>query len=83
MISSQASLKLDHTYHNTIGNSTLGKYVIIIPRFDSGMIEEWNIFVDLVQKVLVGQNITTGSPMHKCMELVLKDDSKVKFMQQA
>ena len=47
------------------------------------MPEEWIIFLDLVQKALVGQNITTGSPMYKCMERVLKGDAKAEFTQQA
>ena len=45
--------------------------------------EEWIIFVDLVQKNLEGQNVTTGPPMYKCMERVLRVDAKGKFLQQA
>ena len=67
-----ASEYIDHTYHNTPGDTTSGKYVIKIPRFDSGTPEEWIIFVDLVQKSLVGQNVTTGPPMYECMERVLQ-----------
>ena len=55
---------IDHTRHNTPGDSTSGKYVIKIPRLDSGTPEEWIVFVDLVQKALVGQNVTTGPPMY-------------------
>ena len=55
-----ASVYIDHTCHNTPSDTTSGKYVIKIPRFDSGAPEEWIIFVDLVQKSLVGQNVTTG-----------------------
>ena len=47
------------------------------------MPEEWIIFMYLVQKALVGQNVNTGSPMHKCMERVLKGDAKTEFTQQA
>ena len=54
-----------------------------IPRFDSGTPEEWNIFMEFVQKCLQGQNVTTGSPMYKCVERVLKGDSKAKFLQKA
>ena len=39
---------IDHTCHNTPGNSPSGKYMIKIPRFDSGIPEECIIFVDLV-----------------------------------
>ena len=74
---------IDHTYHTTTGDSASGKYVIKIRRFDSGTSEEWIIFVDLVQKSHVGQNITTGPPMYKCIERVLKGDTKAKFTQQA
>ena len=69
--------------HYTPRDTTSGKYVIKIPRFDSGTPEEWIIFVDLVQKSLVGQNVTTGPPMYKCMERVLKGDTKAEFLQQA
>ena len=51
--------------HNNPDNSTSGKYVIEIPRFDSGKPGEWIIFVDLVQKALVGQNVITDPPMYK------------------
>ena len=39
--------------------------------------------MELVQKALVGQNVTTGPPMYKHMERVLKGDAKAKFTQQA
>ena len=74
---------IDHISHNTPGDSTSGKYVIKIPRFDSCTPEEWIISMDLVQKVLVGQNITTGSPIYTCIEKVLKSDAKEYFTQQA
>ena len=74
---------IDHTYHNTSGDTTSGKYIIKIPWFDSGTPEEWIIFVDLVQKSLIGQNVTTGPPMYKCMERVLKGDTKAEFLQKA
>ena len=31
----------------------------------------------------MGQNITNGTPMYKCMERVRKSDSKAVFLQQA
>ena len=57
--------------------------MIKIPRFDSGTPEKWIIFVDLVQKALVGQNITTGPSIYKYMESVLKGDAKAEFTHQA
>ena len=39
--------------------------------------------MDLVQKSLVGQNVTTGPPMYECMERVLTGDAKAEFLQQA
>ena len=33
------SKSIDHTCHNVSGNSTSGKFVIKIPRFDSGTLE--------------------------------------------
>ena len=39
--------------------------------------------MDLVQKVLVGQNVATGPSMHKFMERLLKGDTKPEFTQQA
>ena len=56
--------------------------MIEIPRFDSGTPEEWVFFMDLVQKASVGQNVTTGSLMYKCMERVMKGDAKTKFTEQ-
>ena len=38
--------------HNTPRDSTSGKYVITIPKFDLDTPEEWIIFQDLVQKSL-------------------------------
>ena len=77
----ESSEYIDHTCHNTPGDSTLGKYVIKIPKFDSSTPKEWIIFVDLVQKASVGQNVTTGPPIYKCMERVLKSDAKAEFTQ--
>ena len=62
---------IKHRRHNTPGGTASGKHIIKIPRFNSGTPNEWIIFVDLLQKSLVGQNVTTGSPMYKCMERVL------------
>ena len=74
---------VDHTCHNTPGDTAPGKYIIKIPRFDSDTPEEWIIFADLVQKRLVGQNITTDPPMYAYMERVLEGDAKAEFLQQA
>ena len=71
---------IDYTCHNTPKDTTAGKYIIKIPRFDSGTPEEWIIFLDLVQK---SQNVTTGQPMYKCMERVLTSDAKAESTQQA
>ena len=79
----EASEYIDHMCHNTPRDNTSGKYIIKISRFDSGTPDEWIIFVDLVQKSLVGQNDTTGPPMYKCMERVLKGDTKAECLQQA
>ena len=74
---------IHHRCLNTPGESTSGKYMIKIPRFNSGTPEECIIFVYLVQKALVGYNVTTGSPMHKLMERVLKGDAIAELTQQA
>ena len=57
-------------------------YIIIILRIDSGTSEKRVIFADLVQKALVEQNDITDAHMYKCMERVLKCDTKAKFIQQ-
>ena len=57
--------------------------MITIPIFDLGTSEERIIFVDLVQKALVGQNATTGSPTYKCMKKVLKGEAKTKLTKRA
>ena len=77
----EPSKYIGQTCHNTPGNSAPGKYVIKIPRFDSCMPKEWIVFVDLVQKALVQQNVTTGPPTYKCMVRVLKGDAKAEFTQ--
>ena len=59
----QASEYIDHTCHNIPGNIVSEKYVIKISIFDSSAPEEWIIFMYLVQKSLVGQNITSGPTM--------------------
>ena len=79
----EPSKYVEYTCYNTLGDSTSGKYVIKMPRFDSGTLEEWIIFMDLVQKALVGQNVTNDPPMYKYMEWVLKGDAKAEFTQQA
>ena len=61
-----ASEYIDYTCHNTPRDTTSGKYGIKILRFDSGTPEEWIIFVDLVQKRLVGQGVST---VHPCMSV--------------
>ena len=74
---------IDHTCHNTPEDTTSGEYNIQILRFDSGTPEEWIIFVGLVQKSLVGLNVTTGPPMYKCIKRVQKGDAKAEFLLQA
>ena len=44
----EASEYIDHTCHNTSGDSNSGKYIIKIARFDSVTPEDWIIFIDLV-----------------------------------
>ena len=62
---------IDHTCHNTLGVSNSGYQTTKIPRFNSDIPEEWIIFVDLVQKALLEQNVTTDPPMTESMEIVL------------
>ena len=38
--------------------------------------------MELVQKSIVGQNVTMVPPMYECMERVLTGDAKVEFWQQ-
>ena len=45
---------IDHMCHNTSRDTTSGNYIIKIPKFDSGTLEEWIIVMDLVKKSLVG-----------------------------
>ena len=71
---------IDCTCHNTPVDSTPGKYIIKIPRFGSGTPEEWIIVMDLVQKSLVEQNVTTGPPMYEGVERVLTGDTKAEFV---
>ena len=57
--------------------------LINIARFNSVTPKELIIFVDLIQKASVGQHVTTGSTLYRCMERVLKCGDKAKFSQQA
>ena len=61
-----ASEYVDHTCHNTSRETTSGKYVIKIPRFDYGTPEVWIISVEC----LIVQNDTTGSPKYTKAELL-------------
>ena len=54
---------------------------IKVPRFDSDTPEEWIIFVDLIQKAFVGQNVTTDPSIYKCIEKVLKGDVKAECIE--
>merc|ERR1711966_427836 len=68
---------------NTPGDSTTGKYVIKVPIYDSGHPEEWIIFTELVNKCLVGQDITTGPQMYQLVQRVLQGYAKAQFDTQA
>ena len=59
---------IDYTCHNTPGDATSGKYAIKVPVYDSGHPEEWINFVELVNKCLIGQNITTGPAMYSVVQ---------------
>ena len=72
---------IDHTRHNTPSNSSLGKYIIKIPRFDSGSPGEENFFMDLVQKALVGQNVSSRYRMFQPMRTPTKIPQKTKSPQ--
>ena len=78
-----ASDYIDHRCHNTRRDTTSGKHIIKIPRFNFSTPEEWIIFMYPVQKSLVEQNVTTGPPMYKCIERLLKGDAKDNFLQNA
>ena len=39
--------------------------------------------MDLVQKSLVGQNITIVLPMYECIKRILTGDAKAEFFQEA
>ena len=70
-------------FHNTLKDTTSGKYIIKISWIYSDTPEEWIIFLNLLQKSPVGQNVTIGPSMYKCMERVLKENAKAEFLQQA
>ena len=70
---------IDHTCHNKSGDATSGKYVIKVPVYDSGHPKEWINFVEVVNKCLIGQNITTGPTMYSVVQRVLEGDAKAQF----
>ena len=57
---------IDHKCQNTPRDTTSGKYVIKIPRYNSGTPEDW---------------IISGLPKYKWMERVLKGDAKAEFLE--
>ena len=66
---------INHTCHDTPKAKVCG-------RFDSGTPEEWMIFVDLILKSFIGQNVTTGPPFYKQVERMMTGDAKAEFLQQ-
>ena len=72
----------NHTCHYTPRDTTSDKHVIKISRFYSGTPEKCIIFLDLSEEPC-RTKYTTGPPIHKCMEGVLKGDAKAEFLQQA
>ena len=70
---------IEHTCYNTPGDNKTGKYVIQVPIYDSGHPEEWINFVELVNKCIIGQNITTGPQMYQLAVRVLQGDAKAQF----
>ena len=54
-------------------------YELAVPYFRSGMPEEWLLFVRAMQKVIVGQNITTGPNKYAMARRLLEGDALAKF----
>ena len=56
-------------------------YEIQVPYFKSGTCDQFLEFVDKVQAVIVGQNLTKGSQRVAFMRMVLKGDAYTYFNQ--
>ena len=54
-------------------------YELAVPYFRSGTPEEWLLFVRALQKVIVGQNITTGPNKYAMARRLLEGDALAKF----
>ena len=80
MIHNKKDVKyIAYTCHNRPGDSNSSKYVIKVLVYDFGHPEEWINFVKLINKCLVGQNITTGPAMYAVVQRVLEGDAKAQF----
>ena len=62
---------IDHMCHNTLGDSTMVKYMIKVSLYNSGNPEDWISFVKLSNKCLAGQKITKGPQKHQLEQWVL------------
>ena len=61
----------------------MGMYMIEVPIYNSGNPKEWITFVELVNKCLVGQNITNGPQMYHLIQQFLQGDVTSQFDTQA
>lgn len=58
-------------------------YELTVPFFKSGTPEEWLLVKKSINKVLVGQNITTGPPQFAMIRRILDGDALAKFDEKA
>ena len=61
------------------GDTDSPAYSIQIPYFGAGTPEEWLMFLDNLDKALVGQNITDGPGRYEFTERLLKGDALATF----
>ena len=66
---------------NKVGAAGFVRYEIQVPYFKSGTCEQFLEFMDKVQALIVGQNLTTGPQWVALMQTVLKGDTYTYFIQ--
>ena len=65
------------------GRATSAEYTLNVPYFQSGTAEEWLKFLQNLEKVFVGQNLTTSSTKFAMTRRLITGDSLTHFNDKA
>ena len=70
---------VEYKCHSSPGDPDSPVYSLQVPYFSTGSPEEWLLFMDNLNKAIIGQNITTGPSRYEFAERVLKGDALATF----